>query len=357
MKNFTVNALLFCILISANSNAQITITNVDLPSVNDTFRLSTTADTWLTDPTPTGTNFTWDYSYLVATGQDLDTCVSVTSTPFTYQFFFNNIFIYPEWKANYAIAGQNFSVPTIATVTEVYDYYKVQSSKWENVGFGANISGIPTSVRKEPIELKCNLPLNYNDTYTNYSAFLITIPGVGEYRQKMNKDAVVDGWGKVITPLDTFDVLRLKITVDITDSIYVETLGFAFENPRPTEIQYHYMANGQDVPVLQVNSTTSGAVTQFIYKDFPHTFAGVKENPKPSFSIFPNPASTNVHIQSGSNLNSVSLYDAFGRCVYQNVVNAMEYNLPLNTTLQNGLYFVKIDSQGSIATQKLIIER
>ncbi|HLP13729.1 MAG TPA: T9SS type A sorting domain-containing protein [Flavobacteriales bacterium] len=354
MKNFTLGILL-CTAIT--TNAQITITDADLPVVNDTFRLSTCIDTWSTDPTPTGANFTWDYSYLVATGQDLDTCVSVSSTPFAYQFFFNNAFIYPDWKADYAVSGQGFNVTTIMTVSEVYDYFKVESSEWENVGFGANINGIPTSVRKQPIELKCNLPLNYTDTYSNYSAFVINVPGVGEYRQKMWKDGEVDGWGKVITPLDTFDVLRLKITVDITDSIYIETFGFAFENPRPTEIQYHYMALGHDVPVLQVNSTTSGDVTQFIYKDFPHTFIGVNENVKPAFSMYPNPANTNVSIQSESIIHSVQLCDAFGRVVYTANVNSTNVSVPLNSSMESGLYFVRINSNGNVVTQKLVIEK
>ncbi|HYG51232.1 MAG TPA: T9SS type A sorting domain-containing protein [Flavobacteriales bacterium] len=356
MKNFIRVCTLFTLLITKGST-QITITDADLPTVNDTFRLSTAIDSWSTDPTPTGTNFFWDYSFLVAGGQDLDTCVSVSSTPFAYQFFFNNAFVYPDWKASYAVAGQGFNVSTIMTVSDVYDYFKVQSSKWENVGFGANINGVPTSIRKNPIELKCNLPLDYNDTYSNYSSFVINVPGVGEYRQKMWKDAIVDGWGKVGLPIDTFDVLRLKIIVDITDSIYIESFGISYENPRPTEIQYHYMALGQDVPVLQVNATTTGTVSQFIYKDVPHTFPGVKENTQPSFIIFPNPASNNVTIRCETLIEQLDVCDLSGRTVYTSTIDANNAIIPVNSSWDKGIYFVRLVTDKGISTEKLVIEK
>ncbi|PJA07855.1 MAG: hypothetical protein COX70_05360, partial [Flavobacteriales bacterium CG_4_10_14_0_2_um_filter_32_8] len=68
-------------------NAQITITNNDMPNVNDTFRLSTTNNIQGLDPVLTGTNYSWNFSTLVPSSQRLDTFFSVSSTPLAYQFY------------------------------------------------------------------------------------------------------------------------------------------------------------------------------------------------------------------------------------------------------------------------------
>jgi hypothetical protein len=53
--------------------AQITITNVDMPNVSETFRLSTTLDMQGLDPVLTGANYSWGFSTLVPDSQRVDT--------------------------------------------------------------------------------------------------------------------------------------------------------------------------------------------------------------------------------------------------------------------------------------------
>ena len=336
-------------------NAQITITNTDMPSANDTFRLSTTVDSWSIDPSLTGANYNWDFSFLTYNSQNVDTCVSVTSTPFLYQFYFNNSLIYPQWKADYALPGQGFSLMGTLTVSEVFDYYKKASTAFENVGFGANINGLPASVRKIPIEVIYPMDLHYLDTYSNYSAFELNVPGVFSYRQTKDKSGEVDGWGTVITPYGTFNALRVKIIQDISDSISFDTLGFPIVIPRPTETQYHWLAAGQDVPILQINES-AGFITSIIYKDKVHTIGLNELENTNAVSVFPNPSTYQLTINSSSNILNYFITDLSGKVITNEIINKSNFVIDVSQ-LSSGNYLLRLVGNAFDSIHKITVTR
>ena len=65
--------LLFLSLITFCSSAQITITNTDMPSANDTIRFSETNDIQGSNPMLTGANYSWNFATLTPTTQRVDT--------------------------------------------------------------------------------------------------------------------------------------------------------------------------------------------------------------------------------------------------------------------------------------------
>lgn len=76
------------------------------------------------------------------------------------------------------------------------------------------------------------------------------------------------------------------------------------------------------------------------------------------FKMYPNPASSNVTIDLVSALNNVSveLVDIQGRLIssYNNIEGAsMKFDL---SRVSNGVYFIKVISEGTIQTEKLIVE-
>jgi len=104
MKN--VLKFVVALFLSNSMYAQISINSNDMPNVNDTFRVSLTANIQGNDPTLAGTNYTWNYASLIPVSQRIDTFYAVSSTPLAYQFYFNNIFLYPNYKASYALRGR-----------------------------------------------------------------------------------------------------------------------------------------------------------------------------------------------------------------------------------------------------------
>ncbi len=346
MKNLLIALFVFH---TFSTFSQITITGSDLPSVNDTFRLSRTIDSWGINPALTGTGYTWDFSFLTSTSQSVDTCFSVSSTPFAYQFYFNNIILYPSYKADFAMKGAAFTVAGFLTVSDVYDYYKKSSSMYQNVGFGATINSIPMSIRKQPIENIYPLPLNFGATYSNFSAYDLSIPGFMTYRQTKNKSAEVDGWGTLTTPYGTFNTLRIKFIIDATDSINIDSLGLNFVTPRPTETQYHWLANGQDVPVLQINET-SGIISQIIYKDKISVIGLNELNSKINFNIYPNPAFNELTVESSEEIKNLLLTDLSGKTLFSFSPYNKKFGLNVEEYSQ-GSYFIKIETKNGISTR------
>lgn len=352
--------LLALTVLTLASSAQITISNNDLPSVNDIYHISITSNLQGNNPALTGTNFLWDYSQLQANIQRSDTFVAVSSAPFAYQFYFNNVFLYPNHKADYAIKGNDMNFQVVS-ITDVYDFYKNASSQYANVGFGSNINGVPSSTRREPIDEEYLLPLNYNDNKISFSNFSISLPSGDGYGQQQRRIDTVDGWGTVITPLGTYNCIRVKSIVDINDSIYMSQFGTTIVAGRPQKIEYKWLAANSGVPVLKI--AIDSVSTQIEYQD--NLMVGINDNVLPIYHLkaFPNPAKESIIIDFQSLKKEeviISLKDINGKLITQIYSGTVEKGnnhifLPLSN-ISNGFYFLEMNfSNSSILTEKIII--
>ena len=269
-------------------SAQIMITQADFPSAGDTMRYQTTL-AGNVDLTLTGPNVTWDFSDLQPLLPGADTAVTVSSTPLAYQFFFNNPILYAAHDADYAMKGTEFGFQQLQ-VEDVYDYYKKTTNAFSNVGFGARINGLPASVRRIPVDRIYALPLQYGDTDTSFSAFQLDVPNMlffGQQQQRMNE---VDGWGTLILPTDTFEVLRVRTVLDKHDTLHVQQFGFGFGFNEPQTVEYKWLAQGMDAPVLIV-TTVGGVPTTARFHYDPGAITSVAEiTARPEPQVFPNPA-------------------------------------------------------------------
>lgn len=353
--------LLALTILSLSSSAQLTITNNDMPSVNDIYHISITANLQGNNPALTGTNFLWDYSQLQASIQRSDTFVAVSSTPFAYQYYFNNIFLYPNHKADYAIKGNDINFQVV-NITDVYDFYKNSSNKYANVGFGSNINGVPSSTRREPIDEEYLFPLNYNDNKISFSNFSISLPSSDGYGQQQRRIDTVDGWGTVITPLGTYNCIRVKSIVDINDSIYMSQFGITIVAGRPQKIEYKWLAANSGVPVLKI--AVDSVSTQIEYQD--NLMVGINDNVLPIYQlkVFPNPAKESIVIDFQSlkkeqiTINLKDINGKFIKEVYSGDIEKGNNHILLSLTeFSNGLYFLDMNFSDYTITEKLIIAR
>lgn len=335
------------------SFGQITITSSDMPNASDTFRLSTTLNDQGLDPILTGANFTWDFSTLVPDSQRVDTFFTVGSTPFLYQVFFNNPFS-PSYNSSYAKRGFEIQVPATVSLTEVFNYIKNSASEYNNVGFGANINGVPASVKNTPIDKEYIFPMNYTTgttSTTSISAFDITVPALGHYGQDVERISTVDGWGSLVLPNGTYNALRVKSVLNKIDTVYIDQFSFGFTTPRPEEIEYKWLAAGSGIPILKMVSNL-GIVTQIEYQDDFYTPVSVKEFPKMNnVTVFPNPTKHHLVIDYNSSISgdlTVNLKDVLGKnvgVVYQNFSNKGTNKLIVNLaqhSIKPGIYFMEL---------------
>lgn len=352
MKHVTLPLFLIPIGMGITASAQITIGTADMPSAGDTVRYQIT--TTMADMADTGPAHLWDFSALVPGGEAADTMVTVGSTPILYQFFFNNALLYPANKANYAMRGPAIGLQGFS-ISNVFNYYKSTSEGFRDVGFGANVNGLPTSVQRTPVDYIYRFPMNYGDQDSSASHFQVSVPTLGFLGQDQMRRNEVDGWGTLILPADTFEVLRVKSRIQRMDTVHIDLLNIGFALPEPETIEYKWIAQGMDEPVLQVTSVGGvNTVVRFFYQPDDITTDIAPMNAPELLQAWPNPASTVLHIE-GTPQGPLELVAADGRVVREITVSSHAATTVDVSGLAPGRYMLRSNVDGS--TTRVVIAR
>ena len=195
------------------------------------------------------------------------------------------------------------------------------------------------SVRLYPIKGK---NIHINDVVVNASAVeLLPIKLVSFNVQGFNTFNAVSWQTATETNNAHFNVQRS------TDGISFTTIGS--ENAKGAS-SYSYIDNSFPKGVLYYR-------LQIVDKDGALSYSDIRELSitNSSLSIAPNPARDIVTI-SGSNIKQVSILDLYGRTVITREMNTNTINVSVNN-LSKGIYLVKaILTDGSIKTEKLLVE-
>lgn len=362
------NLLLLCLTLAfAAAKAQITITKNDFAIAGDTFRVSNASGIGINNLDTTGANITWDYSSLTALTQTVDTFVAVSSTPFLYQLYFNNQFTYPNTKATVATKIATPALPPGApiTISNSYGFYKVNTAAFAQVGFGATISGLPTSIPYDSLDYVYRFPMNYlNEDSCKYK-FQLSLPGIGYLRRRATRVNIVDGWGTLITPFGTFNTLRVKSTTYATDTIYITQLMFGTQIVQQPTVEYKWIGVNSGIPYLTINATDGPlqTVTSVSYRDSirPVISIGLAEqNEINNMLVYPNPADAKSILsfeQKQSGKVKIELYSANGKLIRMLTDAYLPQGLnviPIDLTAEtSGLYFVRIKNDSYSVTKKL----
>ena len=83
---------------------------------------------------------------------------------------------------------------------------------------------------------------------------------------------------------------------------------------------------------------------------------GVNENGEAAkFTVYPNPASKMVTVQSNTTINTIQIFNILGQEVYSTAVHSDKFNINISN-LNSGLFFVRIHTATGSQDGKLIIE-
>jgi hypothetical protein len=75
-----------------------------------------------------------------------------------------------------------------------------------------------------------------------------------------------------------------------------------------------------------------------------------------SINLYPNPAGDHVHITTSGDLKRITVYDATGRPVKDEITGGKHCDLT-TTTLPGGIFLVKVETEAGVSAQTLIIQR
>ena len=358
-----VYTILMSVLFPLISIAQITITSADLPSAGDQIQFSQAAITTPVDLTLTGTSYVWDFSMLQHTSQDVDTFLSVLSTPIVYALVFG-------FNSNQAMRGVDLSAVPQVPISDVYGFYNKSSNNYKQTGYGASITGITTPISFNNDDIIYDFPITFGNMDSSDSDYSIIIPGLATAIGSQHRVNVVDGWGDITTPYGTFNALRIVSTLTGEDSIYLDTLGFGFSAPRQLTREYKWLATGQDIPILQINTSELlgiETVTLIKYRDslrVPTALNEVRVDDL-QLSLSPNPSNGSefylISVSAKSTDLNCAIYSLDGRLVHRQPLSIQsgKQKIQLGSAdfkLSAGSYVVNISNSSSSISIKLIVQ-
>lgn len=349
--------------------AQITINGADLPTTSGVYIRDNAGNTGVIDLNVTGANAIWDYTGLSSTGMDTIDYMTVSSTNFAYQLYFNNPFS-ADYDSDLAIDGVDFpSIPAVPiTITDVVNYFKIANNDgFYQTGFGASISGIPASVKYDPRDKVLPLPCTFGATISNPFEWNFDIPSVGSYGQRKTRTVEVDGWGTLNLPNGgTYSTLRVKSTIEGIDTVYISQFGFGIAIPS-TQLEYKWYAQGEGEPVLTVTATGLGGTSTITGANHKHheNTSGIQAAPMLSanLDIYPNPTNDIAQIKYFTPLQeplTISLTDITGKLVMSQQERSVAqinntYQIDLST-MPAGFYTLQIAQAGQVASTKLVVK-
>ena len=170
-------------------------------------------------------------------------------------------------------------------------------------------------------------------------------------------------WGNGIVTNSTnnyYDFLALKYDSN-GELIHAKSAGGEGYDASTTSVvdatgNCYFSGTGHGTITLDsITVTPSEGIYSFIVKVGADIQTDVfKNNRKPQFTIFPNPATSTITIENtGSEIQSIEILSAFGKRVDQ---FSKEQNQLDISNFPNGIYFLKIKTENDTFVKKLIIE-
>lgn len=356
-----------CLVLSSTLLAQmpISITSVNMPVINDTFRVSVADLASVGDYTITGANHNWDFSTMIPTDQTIRKFQPGSSTPYAFYFF-------PPKYGEKTLDSIPIPSATGFSIKNIYSFYRKNSTNSFNAeGMGLTMNGIPVGVTNSDEDELYLFPLNYTDR--DSTTFKMSTPTTTlipfSYKKQGYRITEADGWGSITTPYGTAACLRVVTTQYSIDTITINAFPPPFNKIGfPNYMRsYQWLTLGEKVPYLEVNGNVVGGgfvPTQARYRDVVRVFAGINESEKSNviFSVFPNPAEDELTIVIGKTESAVKLEmtDLQGKIIKTFVI---ENNTDLVNThrlalgnLALGLYLLNLNIKSGKQTLKISIQ-
>ena len=212
----------------------------------------------------------------------------------------------------------------------------------------------------------------YQTVCPGYYTVTLTSPSrIGEYVKTLQVEAVFDEYYEFVDTLDaTVETCILDNQLS-TDSAFI--FNYHFVNSDSVVTNWAIWDNGvADTINVGLNVTNSG--NNLVYLDvicnsktmneinvksfygmFNATGVSVNEIQKNDFSLFPNPAKNDFTIKLDNNKDSyLQILDITGKVIYQK--NFKKDLLVETTNFKSGIYFVRIENDNNIITEKIIVE-
>lgn len=355
MQKFTF--LLFFAFFFVNGFAQVVISETDMPTSGDLPRFSIADSSQVLDPSAiTGANQTWNYTTLNASFQRVDTFVT---PPSAYASSFPGATVALVRNGNGANVGG-------FTFNKGYNFYKVSTAGYDNLGSGGDVSGFNMSLYNNPADHVYKFPLNYDDRDTSYSEATLQIPFFLYVHQEQNRIYHVDSWGNLTTPFGTFSTIRVRNEITGYDTVSIPSQNVNFGTPRPLSIDYQWLTKGMKTAVLSATGAMFNGLEQIgsvVYRDSlrPNVpMLGVAQGLQSvKGKMYPNPAAERVELELQAQLGGKATMEIFDMSGKLMLMESFEGTSPISANVHSlaaGNYMVRVTSDKKVFEGKLTVK-
>jgi len=338
------------------SYSQISLQETDFANPNDTVRYSQAMDQAI-DFSTTGPNNTWNFSSLSSFGQYVKNFNPIGFGSILVQATFG-FFAPQNYQASYFTQNNDLPIDLLSgflpvAISDLNAYTHSSSSKISSIGYSISVNSQALPFKSDTIETRYSLPLDFNDSYNSRGYTLVDFNPVADFKFKQHRQrsSVVDGWGSLILPNGTYNVLRLKHLINEIDSIFINAIpgfpGIWIGTPPIQTVEYEWIGESKkDVLLKIVTSITNGSeqIQSIDYQD--SYLVGLQDNQSTSnFSVSPNPVSDILTVTSSTLVRNYQLSDITGKLLLQkNLINASNFEIDISY-LPLGSYFISLNSE------------
>jgi hypothetical protein len=360
------------IFFSAQVFGQITLTQADFATTNDTVRMSSASDPTI-DFATTGPSQNWDFSNLIPTIQGIKHFQPVSNAGAFVNFIFGT-FAPAKYQASYFLPSTDLPLQQITSflpigIQDVFQFTKRTADSITSVGIAMTVSfnGSATTIpiQSDTIETPYDFPLAFGNTHFSRGATSVDFNPIynAKWNQHRTRLTTVDGYGSITTPFGTFEALRIRHDIDEIDSLYTELpfIGGAWiPLDIPVSHQYEWWTNGEKEPLLRINTTEifgNETVTAIEYRDiYRPEVASISENDISSqMNIYPNPADEHIEIKAPFEIETLSIYNASGQTVYFSDCSSIQFSIDVSS-FEPGIYWIYGRTEQGTSVQSIHIK-
>jgi hypothetical protein len=347
-------------MISAGLFAQPVIDQNNFISAGDVFDYVQFVESGseLVDVIPDGgESLSWDFSALPSEGIQLsDSYYPLDSTPDLFQLFFGNQFLAGENFSTHALelAVLDFELPLPLQVEQAYQFFRSDEEGYFITGNAAEVEGLPLISAYDTLDVVYSFPLSFGDMDTNSFYFFTDVPGIGAVGQSGSRSTNADAWGTLTLPGGSYDCLRVRTELNVTDTIYIGFTETGTQIERPLQVNYTWISPVVGGVVAEAIFVEDALISfRYLANQSTLSSAAISDN---DFKIFPNPASQNFEISvPRSFVGSYKILDLTGREVSTGQIR--EVASVDVSALSEGIYLVSVYGADAVLTKRLIVNR
>jgi hypothetical protein len=331
--------------------SQITLSENDFPNAGDTIRYSYSSNPVI-DYAFNGSGITWDFSALVPDSQNVKNVKSMNDASINVILNYGP-FAPSKYRASYFNENRDLPLDQLSQflpveISEINLYTKSLTDSITALGYSINVNGQTVPFQSDTIETKYKLPLNFGSTYSSRGYTSVDFNPIADFKFKQyrKRNSEVDGFGTLITPFGSFEVLRIKHVIQETDSVYQTFFGTGFWIGIPPTIttEYEWFGNGKKdalLKIIEVNVNGNSQIRSVEYQDIYRELTSSISEIKNEIEVYPTLTEEKININSPIEISEFEIWDSQGKIELKGLLN--ENNASVNISeLSLGLHFLKL---------------